>query len=400
LQITSNNQEGALIMACGCGLKEKMVLIRRTLHENPELSFAELKTAELVTSTLKELGFEVQCGVGKTGVVGLLRGKETGKTIALRADMDAISVQEANEVPYKSKVDGVMHACGHDGHVAMLLGAAMLLSKEQEKIKGNVKFIFQPAEELGLGALAMLEDGVLADPQVDVIVGAHMWPELKAGDVGIQYGPTMGAVENLWITIKGKGGHGAMPHEGVDAIVVAAHVICALQQIVSRQINAADPTVLSIGTINGGFRRNVVAEEVKLTGTFRTLNPEVRKAMPAKIERIVKGVTESFGATYDIHIEHMQPVTMNEKNLTAFCEEVVSEAIGSEHIVRLEKAPMTGEDFAYFGEMIPATFLKIGCSNPEKGITEPLHSARFNLDEDALVVGAKSLAAIAVKFLS
>ncbi|MGI6574846.1 MAG: M20 metallopeptidase family protein [bacterium] len=381
-------------------LKERLVEIRRTIHQNPELSLEEKNTANLVAAILTDLGLEVQSEVVKTGVVGLLRGRNNGKTIALRADMDALPVQEARDVPYKSRVDGVMHACGHDGHVAMLLGAAMLLSQERDHLSGNVKFIFQPAEESSAGALPMIKEGVLDNPKVDAIVGAHLWPELEAGDVGIQYGPTMGAVDNFWITIKGKGGHGAMPHEGVDAIVVAAHVICALQQIVSRQINAADPTVVSIGTINGGFRRNVVAEEVKLTGTFRTLNPEVRRAMPEKIERIIKGVTESFGATYEIFFDPRQPVTVNERNLTAFCTEVLKDIIGSEHVVHLEKAPLVGEDFAYYGENVPAAFLKIGCSNPEKGITAMLHSAYFDMDEDALLIGAKSMAAIATKYLA
>ena len=381
-------------------LKEKLVDIRRKLHKHPELSQKEIKTAEMVAEILQGLGIETKTGIAGTGVVGLLRGKEEGKTIGLRCDMDALSVQEESTEPYKSEVEGVMHACGHDGHVAIMLGTAMLLAAKKDKLKGNVKFIFQPAEEVSGGAYPMIEEGVLENPQVEAMVGIHLWPQVKVGDVGIQYGPTMAAVDNFWVTIKGKGAHGAMPHEGVDAVVTAAYVICALQQIVSRQVEAADPTVISIGTINGGFRRNVVAEEVKTSGTIRTLSPELREVLPEKIEKIIKGVTESFGASYDLFIDRKQPVTVNERGLTARCEEIVGELLGREHAVLLEKAPMTGEDFAYYGEKVPACMLKIGCSNPEKGLTEPLHSSSFDFDEDALLVGAYSLAEIAGKLLA
>lgn len=359
---------------------------RRDLHMHPELGFAEHRTAALAAAHLQSLGLEVQTGVAGTGVVGLLRGRGE-RTVALRADMDALPIQETTGAPYASQTPGVMHACGHDGHVAMLLGAATILAGIRQDLPGNVKFIFQPAEESPGGARPMIEAGVLDNPRVDAIFGAHLWAELPAGTIGVRYGTMMAAVDQFRILIKGEGGHGAAPHQAVDAVSVAAQAVLSLQTIVSRQIDPLEPVVLTIGTINGGYRHNVIADRVELTGTVRTLSEKARAEMPLRIERTLRGITEASGAGYELAYERVYPETINAAEPTRLVARIAAEIAGEERVIEEEAPEMGSEDFSFFLKEVPGTFFMVGIANLEKGIVHPHHHPAFDIDETALVTG-------------
>ncbi len=395
---------------------------RRDFHMHPELGLQEHRTSALAAAHLQSLGMEVQTGVGGTGVVGLLRGgSSTGgsaraggpagvggsawarggeHTVALRADMDALPIQEATGAPYASQVPGVMHACGHDGHVAMLLGAATILAGVREALPGNVKFIFQPAEESPGGARPMIEAGVLANPPVEAIFGAHLWAELPAGTVGIRYGTMMAAVDQFRILIKGEGGHGAAPHQAVDAICVAAQAVLSLQTIASRQIDPLEPVVLTIGTMNGGYRHNVIADRVELTGTVRTLSEKVRDEIPVRIERTLRGITEASGAGYELAYERGYPETINAPEPTRLVADVAAEMFGGGRVVETKAPEMGSEDFSFFLKEAPGTFFMVGIASPEKGIIHPHHHPAFDIDENALAIGAAVEVAVALSQLS
>lgn len=378
-------------------IEGEVIALRRRFHENPELGFEEAETSKCVAAYLRELGIEVQTGVGKTGVVGLLTGDQPGPVVALRADMDALPVTEKTGVEYSSKCPGKMHACGHDGHTAILLGTAKVLSQLKHEIKGTVKFIFQPAEEGPGGALPMIEEGVLENPKVDAIFGLHIWPGFKTGEIGLGYGAVMASPDQFVLKIQGRGGHGSQPHETVDAIAVTAQVISSLQQIVSRQIVPTQPVVLSIGTIHGGYRYNVIADEVEMTGTVRTFSPAVRDEVPKRMEEIVKGVTAAFGATYELQYTRQYPPVINHQKMAELVEEVGRKTLGSNAVVAIEEPTMGGEDFAYFLENVPGAFFRLGCSNgPETNY--PLHHPQFNLDEAGLIYGVKVMANLVFDF--
>ncbi len=377
-------------------LEAQMIAWRRDFHQHPELGYEEVRTSGIVANHLRSLGLETRTGVGGTGVVGLLRGDHPGPTILLRADMDALPIPDAKSVSYRSTVEGKAHLCGHDAHTAMLMGAAQLLA-ERGLHRGNVKFMFQPAEEGGAGADAMIRDGLLEDPKVDAAAALHVTPLMSVGHVGAARGSAWAATNPLKIKIIGKGGHAAGPHHTVDAIAVAAQVVTALQHIASRQVDPLDPVVVTIAKINGGFAYNAIAPEVELGGTVRTLNPQLREVMKEKIEKIVKGVTDAFGASYELELKDGYPVVVNDDAMfdlfTATCEEVLG-SNGMEGV----RPTMGGEDFAYVARQVPAVMFRLGTRSGEE-TSYSLHHPSFDLDESAMPLGTAMLATLAINYL-
>ncbi|MCZ6775706.1 MAG: M20 family metallopeptidase [Ignavibacteria bacterium] len=377
-----------------------LVQLRRQIHKNPELGFEEQKTSALVARTLRSLGLRVQAGIAKTGVVGMLEGRKKSPVVALRADMDALPIHEQNKIPYRSSLQGKMHACGHDAHTAIALGAAMLLSSMKDQLDGSVKFIFEPCEEKSpSGAAELIKRGVLANPKVGAIFGMHVFARAEVGRVGFRAGPMMAASDELYITIKGKGGHGAFPHLSVDALVVAAEVVLALQKVISRQVNPFSPHVLTIGKIEGGTAPNIIPNEVKITGTLRSMDEKWRKQARKSIVRMIKGVTSASGASFELEIKEAGPVLVNDERLTKFAEDVCKDYLGPRNVFTVEPV-MGGEPFAYYLQKVPGTFFRLGIANRRKGIVHDLHTPRFNIDEEALKVGAGFFAYLAHEYLS
>jgi len=368
-------------------IKESIISTRRDIHQHPELAFNEHRTAKLVAERLKSLGIDVQTGVGKTGVLGTLKGKNSGKTIALRADMDALPMQEIGDLPYKSQNDGIMHACGHDGHTAMLLGAAEALSKKYDQLKGTVKFIFQPAEEGQGGARYMIEDGALNG--VDEVYGIHLWNYQEYGTVGVKPGPILAAADLFEITIHGKGGHGAAPQGTKDAIVIASHLVQTLQTIVSRNTNPIESTVLTIGQINGGYNFNIIADTVNMKGTSRAYTEENRQLIKTRMAEIIKGTEQIFDCTIDFEYEDGYPPTVNhpkesEKLLNA-AKEIVGDGACAPYL------SMGGEDFSYFLQEVPGCFFFVGSAPIDKEpLSVPHHCSHFDFDERALLIGSSA----------
>ena len=366
-------------------IAEEIISIRRDIHKHPELGFEVHRTAELVSKHLNNLGFEVSTGIGKTGVVGDLIGKNDGPTIGLRADMDALPIQETSDLPYSSVNEGVMHACGHDGHTAMLLGAATIIKQLQDKLNGNVRFIFQPAEEGDGGARYMIEDGCL--DSVNEIYGIHLWNYQQYGEVGVKEGPILAAADVFSITIKGVGGHGAAPQGTVDAILVSAHLITALQSIVSRNTNPLESTVITIGQINGGHNFNVIADEIVLKGTARSYTKENRQLIKNRMKEIISGVEKTFSAEIDFTYYEGYPPTVNDKNtydkLMKSAQKIVGDKCGFPYL------SMGGEDFSYYAERIPGCFFFVGSSPSNKKLRSvPHHCSHFDIDENALLIGS------------
>lgn len=377
----------------------EIVEIRRDLHAHPELSFQETRTSDKIASVLERLGLDVKRNVATTGLVGLLRGAADGPTIGLRADMDALPVTEKTGLPFASKNPGVMHACGHDGHMAMLLGAAMILEKMRESLRGNVKFIFQPGEEGYAGALRMIEEGVLEDePRIEAVFAMHLDPMSASGTFATRGGPMMACADLFTLTIVGKGGHGAMPHTTVDPVFVSAHVITALQGIRSRQVNAMEPVVLSICTLRAGDGPTIIPDTVELGGTVRLFDPALRKKIPGMMEQIIEGVTSAFGAKYSLSYVHGYPATVNDPEFAELAASAAAAALGSENVRLLENPRMPSEDFSFFLERAPGAFAILGARPPNKE-PAPSHSPLSDIDEAALTAGAKTHAAVALKYL-
>ncbi len=370
----------------------EIIKIRRFLHMNPELSNREYETAKLVGAKLISLGLEVKKGVAKTGVVALLRGSQQGATVGIRADMDALPIQELTDVPFKSLNPGVMHACGHDVHTSIALGTAMVLTALKDKIKGNIKFIFQPAEEGPPpgeegGASLMIKEGVLQEPSVGAIFGLHVWPE----DLGKAYfipGHMMASSDWFQIVIKGKSSHAARPHEGVDSIALASNIVVSLQSVISRTTNPTDPAVLTIGKINGGTRSNIIAEKVILEGTVRTLSDRNRKKIPQLMENIVKGITHSFGADYTFSYRKGPPSLYNHPELAKIMLPTLLKVLGEEHVKEINPQ-MVAEDFSYYCQEIPGFYFFLGAKNPAQETMAPLHNPYFNPDEGSITLGIK-----------
>lgn len=367
---------------------------------NPEPGLEEVKTSQFIAEKLRSLGLEVQTEIGITGVIGTLRGKELGKTILLRADMDCLKMNEQNDFDFKSRTPGLMHACGHDAHISWLLGAAMILNEFKDELKGNVKFLFQPAEEVQGGAERMIKQGALLEPKVDAAIGGHVWPSIQSGKIGIKYGPMMAAPDMFKIKINGKGGHGAMPHVCVDPIAIACQVYLGLQTIVSRKVHPVDPLVITVSTFNAGSAHNIIPDEVVLTGTTRTFNDNLREKLPAMMESVIKGITEGHGGSYEFEYTKCYPAVINEGEMTALVEASVCELLGKDNVEIIHTPEMIGEDFAFFQRAVPGVFIAVGTLNKEKGIDFPLHSANFNLDEDIIPKAAAVFARAAIKYLN
>ena len=393
----------------------KVIAWRRDIHEHPELGNQETRTAALIAAHLRKLGLEVQTGVGRTGVVGVLRGGKPGPVVALRADMDALPLTEANELPFASKVKatyldqpvGVMHACGHDTHVAMLMGTAEVLSQVKKDLPGTVKFIFQPAEEGSLpgeegGAKLMVKEGVLDKPKVDAVFGVHIQAQTEVGNLSYRSGGEMASSDRFTIKVHGKGSHGAYPWNSVDPVVTAAQIILGLQTIVSRQVKLTDDAaVVTVGTISGGVRYNVIPADVELSGTIRALNPETQKQIWAAVRRIATNIAESAGATADVAIEPYVPVTTNDPALTAQMLPTLQAAAGPGH-VREIKAVTGAEDFSFYQEKVPGLFLFVGgmAKGQDPATAADHHTAGFRIDESGLTLGVKTLATLAADYLS
>lgn len=367
--------------------EKEIIEFRRDFHKHPELGFEETRTSDIVAHALKSWGLEVETGVGKTGVIGTLKGKSDGKTVALRADMDALPLQEENEnISYKSTRAGKMHACGHDAHTAMLLGAAHVLSENLDKLKGTVKFVFQPAEEgpaPGGGSL-VVESGVLEN--VDETLALHVGP-MDIGSVSIHAKEASASTDYFEIKIIGKGGHGAGPHMTVDPIIVAAQVICNLQNIVSREIDATESAVISIGSIHGGEAFNVIPEEVKMVGTVRTLNEDIREMVFERMDAYVNGITSSFGAKYELVRGKGYPSLINDEKVVERVRQIGIKLLGEDKVEIAKKPLMGGEDFAYYTQKVPGVIAWLGSANNEKGIMAIPHNPKFDIDEDCLVIG-------------
>jgi IAA-amino acid hydrolase len=387
--------KGGQMLQRAQALRERLIEIRRAIHRQPELGFQEFKTAQLVTDTLTELGIRVEAGVGLTGVVGHLGEGEP--TIALRADMDALPIQELNDVPYASQVPGVMHACGHDAHVACLLGAAMLLAETE--LKGQVRFIFQPSEEGQdeegkSGAMRMVEDGAMEG--VDAVVALHTHADTLAGTIGLLPGPMLAAADTFRAVILGRACHGAYPHKGTDAIVLAAQVIMTIQTILSRRVRPLDSGVVTVGTIQGGTKTNIVTDKVELTGTIRSFQPEVRQQIFDELERAC-GVARTLGGDYELRINPGYPPTANDEALTEFVRQVGIDLLGLDKVSKAQ-AEMGAEDFSFLAACAPGCFFRLGAGFPGQ---EPRrgHNPHFDVNEDALPVGAAVLAEVARRYL-
>jgi amidohydrolase len=381
-------------------LEKTLVSDRRHLHQNPELSFEEVQTSAFVQERLRDLNIPFTSGIGGYGVVANLQGHSPGPVVALRADMDALPIQEANEVPYASKVPGVMHACGHDVHTASLLGVAALLRSRTQDFSGTVRFLFQPAEEkLPGGASLMIRDGALANPTPQAIYGQHVMPLLPAGTVGFRSGRYMASADEIRLTIRGKGGHAAMPHLNTDAVLIASHIVVALQQVVSRRANPTLPSVLSFGHIVGEGAYNVLPNDVRLRGTFRTMDETWRAQAHALIREIASGTASAMGAVCDVEIDRGYPMLFNHPESTALARSTAEAYLGPQQVVDLDLW-MAAEDFAFYAQQIPATFYRLGTRNEAKGWVSSVHTSTFDVDESALPLGAGLMAAIALEQLA
>lgn len=385
-------------------LRSQLVEQRRDFHMNPELSNREERTSRIVAERLRALGLEdVRTGVGRHGVTALLKGTKPGPVVAVRADMDALPIQETNDVPYKSRVPNVKHACGHDVHTTVELGVAEILSRMRGEISGTIKFIFQPAEEGAPtgeegGARLMIKEGALENPRPAAIFGLHVLPAIEVGQVMYNSGAAMASSDRFWITIRGKKVHGAYPHDGVDAVVVAAEAIVSLQTIRSRRIDTTEPLVITVGIIQGGNRFNIVTDEVKLEGTMRTLNDDVRRRAQELMRETLDGVTRANGASFELKFEEGAGLTYNEPALVEETLPTLRRIVGPANVVT-RKPQMGAEDFAYYQRVIPGFYYFLGVGNRAKGITAQIHTPDFDVDEESLVIGVKVMANVLLDYL-
>ncbi len=375
----------------------RLIEIRRHIHSHPELSGQEYQTAAFVAGVLSSSGLHVQEGVGKTGVIAELQGTgEDKRILAIRTDMDALPIQERADVEFTSRTEGVMHACGHDVHATVGLGTAMILSQICEEIPGKVRFLFQPAEEIAQGASWMVSDGAM--DQVSGVLGVHVFPSIPAGSIGVRYGALTAAADDLEIIIMGESGHGARPHEAIDAIWIASQVITTLQQAISRTQNPLRPVVLSIGKINGGRAPNVIADKVQLLGTVRSLHPETRANLPNWIEKLVASVCNSYGAKYEVNYRQGVPSVQNDYFLTQLLQSSAEEAWGSDRVQVLPEPSLGAEDFSIYLEHSPGSMFRLGVGFPERLINYPLHHPLFEIDESAIVTGVVTMAYTAYRY--
>lgn len=379
-------------------MKDWLIETRRAIHMNPELGFEEVETSKLVAGYLEKFGLQVKTGMARTGVIGLLKGKKPGKTVAIRADMDALPLEEANQVPYRSRVKGKMHACGHDAHVAILLGVARLFSSMPDQVQGNIKWVFQPAEEGGGGGRLLTEEGVLENPKVDAIFGAHLFPDLTIGKVGIHEKEGLAATDRFVIKMIGRGAHGAYPHLSRDPIAAVGHLITQIHTIVSRNISPLDSAVITIGRVSGGTAFNIIPDEAEVLGTVRSLNQKVREELKSRMEQVTQGVAKSFDLDYGFDFQYGYPALINDPEMSRLVAAACGKGIGREN-VEFIRPSMGGEDFAYYLEKVPGSFFRLGCRSEAKGIVNPFHSSRFDIDEDVLPFGVEVFARIIDEYL-
>ncbi len=375
------------ILAAAQDLLPWMIEIRRDLHQHPELGLEEHRTSAKIQDLLDEMGIEHEDGLGGTGVLGLIRGNGDGDVVALRADMDALPIQDEKDVSYASTIPGKMHACGHDVHTTMLLGAARLLVEERDSFRGTVKLLFQPAEETVGGAKLLIEAGALENPRVDAIFGLHVDPALEVGKVGLHFGQRNASSDDLRIIVHGKSAHGAYPFEGVDAIVAAAQVISALQSIVSRNLDAREAAVVSLGTIHGGTQGNIVADRVELVGTVRCLNQETRRAVLQRITETAEGVSRAMGARAEVIIEPSYDPVVSDDSMVEVVRASSTELLGDDSVVVFTQPNMGVEDFGFYLSEVPGAFYSLGVRNETTGIVHQVHHGLFDVDESAMAIG-------------
>ena len=370
-------------------LQPQITLWRRQIHQRPELAFSEKQTAAFISQKLTEWGIDYQESIAKTGIVAIIPGHQPGPVLAIRADMDALPIQEMNEVDYRSQHDGVMHACGHDGHVAIALGTTYYLSQHRDSFRGTVKVIFQPAEEGPGGAKPMIEAGVLENPDVDAIIGLHLWNNLPLGTVGVRTGALMAATEYFQCTIKGRGGHGAIPHQTVDSIIVAAQVVNAIQTIVSRNINPIKSAVVTVGEFHAGSAVNVIADQARLGGTVRYFDTAYEGFFAERLDQLVGGICQSHGATYTLDYNPLYPAVVNDPDITDLVRSVALSVVETPAEVVPDCQTMGGEDMSFFLKAVPGCYFFLGASNQAKNLIYPHHHPRFNFDEAALSTGVE-----------
>lgn len=379
-------------------LQQHLVEWRRGLHQRPELGFREQLTAEFIAQKLQEWGIEHQTEIAQTGIVATIAGTKPGPVLAIRADMDALPIQEENKVPYRSQHDGVMHACGHDGHVTILLGTAHYLAQHRNEFTGTVKLIFQPAEEGPGGAKPMVEAGVLQNPQVDAIIGLHLWNNLPLGTVGVRSGPLMAAVEIFRCTIFGKGGHGAIPHQTIDSVVVSAQIVNALQTIVARNVNPLQSAVVTIGELHAGTAHNVIADTARMSGTVRYFDPMFENFFEQRLEQVIAGVCQSHGAKYELDYQRLYPPVINDEAIAELVRSVAKTVVETPVGIVPECQTMGGEDMSFFLQAVPGCYFFLGSANPAKDLAYPHHHPRFNFDETALGMGVEIFVRCVEKF--
>ena len=390
--MTINFHDEALAM------QDELVEQRRDFHRHPELAFQEVRTAGIVATALNELGLEVQTGVGKTGVIGMLEGDHDGPTLLVRADMDALPILEENKTDYVSSNSGVMHACGHDGHTTIGLAVARMLSERRSDIHGRIKFVFQPAEEIGQGAQAMISDGALTSPRPDYSIGLHLWNDMPIGEVGVTAGPCMSAADIWRCTITGRGGHGANPNQTRDPILAAAQVITALQSIVSRNVDALDSAVVTVGSLHAGDAFNVIPDTAELKGTLRTYLKSTKDLVHQRVREICEGVAAAMGCAADLELIPMTVTVNNNPDIADRIAGIAARQVGSNNVHR-DVRTMGSEDVSLFMDDIPGCYFFVGSANAERGLNYPHHNARFDIDEAALPIAAAILADAAASFV-
>lgn len=368
-------------------IRNWLIEIRRDFHKNPELGMQEFRTKEKIIGYLKNMDIEIITDIAETAVVGIIRGSKKGKTVALRADMDALPIKDMKNKEYKSLTEGIIHGCGHDAHMTILLGAAKILKKMESNLNGTVKLFFQPAEETVGGAKPMIDAGVMENPKVDGIFGLHVTPEIDTGMIGLKYGQMNASSDTIKIIIKGKSTHGAYPQDGIDSIVVAAQVINALQSIVSRNVDPRKSAVISIGKISGGTQGNIIADKVEMVGTIRTLDPQTREDVIKRAEETVKLVSMGLGATGEFYREEGYPALINNDIMVDLVKSSAEKLLGDKNILILDNPSLGVEDFAYFSQNTKGAFYRLGCRNEKKGIINPAHNGLFDIDEDCLEIG-------------
>lgn len=387
-----------LVRRMSYDLKPELVDIRRKFHMNPELGEKEFETRNSIESYLRSMEIPFQRLAG-TAVVGLIEGKKGGVTVAMRADMDALPINEENAFPFKSRNAGIMHACGHDAHMAVQLGAAKILNSLKSEFRGNIKLLFQPAEEADGGAKRMVREGCMENPHVDYCIGLHVQPYLSAGKIEIKYGILNAACDRLVITVKGKGAHGAYPDLGTDAIVIAANIITALQSVVSRNVSPLDGAVLTIGKITGGVKENIIADSVRMDATLRTIDPGTREFVLKRIKDIITGLSSVMGGSAEVEIVRGYDALINDDGIVDVIKAAGEAAIGKENVEIKEKPSLGADDFSFFNEECRGAYYHLGCAYPSDKVMSRLHSSTFNLNEDCLPLGAFLESSIALKLL-